>query len=161
MYLPAKNLILSTLRSIPWHLSIGFIVNRYELKAIDLMWSLIFKCTVYHFLELGHNASVAFVWPNVITLIPIVLLKKKYNLWFARRENVHLLLKGTVHQSKINYSPSCCSNSIWFVSSLEQKLDVLKNFHTAVRWLCVIDMLVFKLHSLWSPFTSIVWKRQR
>lgn len=36
------------------------------LKAIGFMWSLIFKCTVYHFLEHGHNASVAFVWPNVI-----------------------------------------------------------------------------------------------
>jgi len=77
------------------------------------------------------------------------------------RENLHLLLKGTVHQSKINYSPSCCSNSIWFVSPLEQKLNVLKNFHTAVRWLCVIDVLELKLHSLWSLFTSIVWKKTK
>jgi len=53
------------------------------------------------------------------------------------RENLHLLLKGTVHQSKINYSPSCCSNSIWFVSPLEQKLKRFEEFsHCCAMALC-------------------------
>lgn len=116
------------------------------------MWSLIFKCTVYHFLELGHNASVAFVWPNVILFLSF-LSKSKYCFWLQEEEEAYTSSLKEQFTQKSSTHLHVVPIPYDSVSSVEQNWDVLKNVYTVLWTGWNLSCIHFG-----HPFNSIVWK---